>query len=159
MTGRIIGPVKLPYPVPTSAAASAAMRSNRKKDTRPELAIRSALHRRGVRFRLGGVVRTDTLRVAPDLVFRRARLAVFVDGCWWHRCPEHANEPRANTAYWLPKLDRNVTRDRLVDDGLRAAGWTVIRVWEHEDAIAAARLVADELARKAATPKAGLVGR
>ena len=68
----------------------------------------------------------------PDVVFPRARVAVFVDGCFWHCCPEHGTSPRANTAYWLPKLKRNVSRDRAVDDAGRA-GWCVLRAWEHED--------------------------
>lgn len=70
----------------------------------------------------------------PDVVFTRARLAVFVDGCFWHCCPEHGNAPKANTSYWQPKLARNVTRDRLVDAALVAAHWQVLRAWEHEDA-------------------------
>jgi DNA mismatch endonuclease, patch repair protein len=111
-----------------------------------------------VRYRLGGVVLTPTLRVTPDVLFRRARLAVFVDGCWWHRCPDHGTTPRSNTGYWLPKLDRNVDRDRRVDEALGEAGWAVVRIWEHEDAAAAASLIAEELARRAATPEAGLVG-
>jgi DNA mismatch endonuclease, patch repair protein len=138
--------VKLPYPVPTSAGVSAAMRGNRKKNTRPELALRSALHRRGVRFRLGGVVTAGGVRVAPDLVFRQARVAIFVDGCFFHSCPDHGNAPRANVAYWAPKLARNVERDSQVNDALVAEGWTVIRTWEHEDSRAAADRIAATLA-------------
>ena len=74
-------------------------------------------------------------------MFTRAKVAVFVDGCFWHRCPQHGTEPKANAAWWKVKLDRNVDRDRETDQVLTAAGWTVIRVWEHEDPIEAARRV------------------
>src|SRR4051812_7951114 len=121
----------LPYPVPTSAAVSAAMRANRKRDTGPELALRSALHRCGLRYRVGLQIVVGELRVVPDIVFTRAKVAVFVDGCWWHQCPEHANAPRANADYWIPKLASNVVRDRMVNAALRDASWTVIRIWEH----------------------------
>lgn len=122
----------LPYPSPTSDAVSALMRANRKRDTRPELKLRSALHRRGLRFHLGVAITAGDVRVVPDVLFRRRRVALFVDGCWWHRCPEHANTPRANADYWLQKLDSNVERDRRVDAALAEAGWSVMRVWEHE---------------------------
>jgi DNA mismatch endonuclease (patch repair protein) len=82
------------------------------------------------------------VRVRPDAVFPRARIAVFLDGCYWHACEEHGTRPASNTDYWLPKLARNVARDRRVDDALAAAGWTVVRVWEHESAAAAADRVA-----------------
>jgi DNA mismatch endonuclease (patch repair protein) len=108
------------------------MRGNRKRNTRPELALRSALHREGLRFRLDVRIGSPAFKVVPDLVFPRARVAVFVDGCWWHRCPLHANSPRSNTDYWLPKLARNVDRDRRVNDGLASLEWRVIRVWEHD---------------------------
>lgn len=121
------------YPVPSSAAVTAVMRGNRKRDTRPEVAIRSALHRRGLRFRKDVLLRVGDLRVRADVVFPRRRLALFVDGCFWHRCPEHGTSPRANAAYWGPKLDRNVERDRMQTAALRADGWTVVRAWEHED--------------------------
>jgi DNA mismatch endonuclease (patch repair protein) len=125
--------MRQPYPIPTSAAVSAVMRANRKRDTRPELRLRSALHNRGLRFRLGVTIVAENVRVVPDVIFSRARLAVFVDGCWWHGCPEHANTPRSNTAYWVPKLARNVVRDRRVDAALLSAGWAVVRIWEHEN--------------------------
>ena len=124
------------------------MRGNRKRDTRPELALRAVLHRRGLRYRLRYAVVTSGVRVVPDVVFPRHQVAVFVDGCWWHRCPEHANIPRTNAAYWLPKLTRNVERDELVTSSLAGAGWTVIRVWEHEvvrDASAVTERIAEAL--------------
>jgi DNA mismatch endonuclease (patch repair protein) len=108
------------------------MRANRKRDTGPELALRSALHRRRFRYRTGMAITGGGVRVVPDVVFSRRRVAVFVDGCWWHRCPEHGGMPRSNLDYWLPKLDRNVERDRLVNSALAAGGWTVVRIWEHD---------------------------
>ncbi|MFT3865196.1 MAG: very short patch repair endonuclease [Solirubrobacterales bacterium] len=122
----------LPYPKPTSAEVSERMRRNRRRDSRPELALRRELHRRGLRFRVDLPVRVPGRLVRPDIVFTRARLAVFVDGCFWHCCPEHGNLPRANSSYWRPKLARNVARDRAVDSALTSSGWRVLRAWEHE---------------------------
>jgi DNA mismatch endonuclease (patch repair protein) len=107
------------------------MQGNRGIDTQPEFAVRSALHRRGLRFRTN--VAASGGRCRADIVFPRQRIAVFVDGCFWHRCPEHGVSPRTNSSYWEAKLDRNVARDRRNDEALRAAGWTVVRVWEHDD--------------------------
>jgi DNA mismatch endonuclease (patch repair protein) len=78
------------------------------------------------------------VRCRADVVFARARVAVFVDGCFWHRCPQHGTRPRTHSDYWQAKLDRNVARDRRNDDALTDAGWAVVRIWEHEDADAAA---------------------
>lgn len=108
------------------------MRANRRRDTGPELRLRSALHRRGWRFRVDLQVRTGGRRVRPDIVFTRRRVAVFVDGCFWHDCPQHGQRPRANASFWDAKFRRNVERDRTDTDLLERSGWTVIRVWEHE---------------------------
>ncbi|MEV4421947.1 very short patch repair endonuclease [Patulibacter sp. NPDC049589] len=108
------------------------MRANPRRDTKPEIALRSALHRRGLRFRKDLPIRLPERVVRPDVVFTRQRLAVFVDGCFWHCCPIHGNAPKTNTGYWGPKLQRNVDRDHAVNEQLRAAGWTVLRAWEHE---------------------------
>jgi len=94
--------------------------------------LRSELHRRGLRFRKDLPLRVPGRVVRPDVAFTRAGLAVFVDGCFWHACPIHGNQPRVNSAYWRPKLARNVTRDRTVNSALTAAGWGVLRAWEHE---------------------------
>jgi DNA mismatch endonuclease (patch repair protein) len=77
-------------------------------------------------------VRADGLRVHVDVAFTRQRIAVFVDGCFWHSCPQHGTTPSTNPAYWLPKLQANTARDRRVDAALTGAGWTVRRLWEHE---------------------------
>jgi DNA mismatch endonuclease (patch repair protein) len=110
------------------------MRANRSRDTGPELTLRRLLHRRGLRYRAGLRLDLGVRKVRPDIVFTRARVAVFLDGCYWHRCPSHASFPTANAEYWRAKFDRTVSRDRADDAALNDAGWTVIRVWEHEDA-------------------------
>jgi DNA mismatch endonuclease, patch repair protein len=123
----------LPYPHPDDPMVSRRMRSNRRTDTKPEIVLRSHLHGRGLRFRKDHPLRLPERIVRPDVVFMRAQVAVFVDGCFWHCCPEHGNQPGRNTEYWTPKLKRNVDRDRAVDHALGAAGWTIIRAWEHEE--------------------------
>jgi DNA mismatch endonuclease (patch repair protein) len=135
----------LPYPHPTSRQVSERMRRNPRRDTRPEVLLRSELHRQGLRFRKDLPVRLPERVVRPDITFTRARVAVFVDGCFWHVCPLHGNQPRANTDYWRPKLARNVERDRIVDNALREAGWRVLRAWEHEDVATVAERVGAEL--------------
>lgn len=94
--------------------------------------LRRELHRRGLRYRVDAPVPGFPRRRA-DVLFARARVAVFIDGCFWHGCPEHKTTPAANGAWWAAKLARNVERDRETDAHLRALGWTVLRIWEHED--------------------------
>ncbi|MGI8710752.1 MAG: very short patch repair endonuclease [Acidimicrobiales bacterium] len=108
-------------------------KANRRRDTKPEIRIRSNLHRRGLRYRKDLLLRPGEVRVRPDVVFTRMRIAVFVDGCFWHGCPDHQHIPKRNRAYWVPKLRANVDRDRRVDAALVADGWAAIRIWEHED--------------------------
>jgi len=107
------------------------MRANRRVNTKPERLLRSELHRAGLRFRKDMRLDLGDVTVRPDLVFTRARLAVFVDGCFWHQCPDHFQMPRANREYWEPKIARNVERDRAADLALKREGWTVLRFWEH----------------------------
>lgn len=116
----------------TTPATRKAMQGNRSRDTKPELLLRSILHRRGMRYRIAARPLPD-IRHTADLVFRRAKVAVFVDGCFWHGCADHYRRPGSNTDYWDAKVQRNVERDREVDRLLAAAGWTVVRAWEHED--------------------------
>jgi DNA mismatch endonuclease (patch repair protein) len=123
------------------------MKGNRRADTRPEIALRSELHRRGLRFRKEVALRPSRRLRRIDIVFPGVRLAVFLDGCFWHRCAEHGNRPRANTGYWSVKLARNVARDAEINAELAAAGWAVIRVWEHEDVVAAGTRVEREYRR------------
>ena len=129
------------------------MRANRRTDTKPELALRRALHRQGYRFRKDyRLDLADGKRVRPDIAFTARRVAVFVDGCFWHACPEHGSKPAANVWYWEPKLRQNVERDRAADAALAAAGWNVVRVWEHEPLEAAVTAV---LAALAGSERAG----
>jgi DNA mismatch endonuclease, patch repair protein len=108
------------------------MQSNRSTDTGPERVLRSELHREGLRFRKNYRLDLDGFRVRIDVAFPSRRLAVFVDGCFWHRCPQHGTDPRINGAFWERKLQRNVERDTQVEATLAKAGWTVVRCWEHE---------------------------
>jgi len=135
---------RAPYPNPTTVAASRIGKANRKRDTRPEVSLRSALHRRGLRFRKDLLLRcSNGVKVRPDIVFTASRVAVFVDGCFWHGCPDHGTVPRSNVDYWRPKFEANVARDRRADDALAQDGWLVIRVWEHEVDDAVDRVAVD----------------
>lgn len=119
------------------------MRGNRRTGTRPEVALRAELHRRGLRFRKDYFLPIRGARgVRVDIAFTRAQVAVFVDGCFWHGCSEHGHAPRRNTAYWGPKLARNRKRDRVVAERLTEDGWKVLRIWEHTEPAEAADLVA-----------------
>jgi DNA mismatch endonuclease (patch repair protein) len=113
--------------VMTPAQRSRCMSRIRGRNTKPELALRSALWRCGLRFRV-----TTRLPGRPDVVFPTERVAVFVDGCFWHSCPEHRVQPATNAAFWQEKLSANVARDRRADQALAADGWTVLRFWEHD---------------------------
>ncbi|MCQ6251796.1 DNA mismatch endonuclease Vsr [Streptomyces malaysiensis] len=126
---------------PPTPGRSRNMAAIKRRDTRPERAIRSLLHAAGKRYRVDVRLHLEGARPRPDIVFTRARVAVFVDGCFWHCCPEHGRQPGVNGGYWAPKLERNVARDRAADEALTAAGWTVVRVWEHEPPQEAARRI------------------
>lgn len=121
----------------SSAANRKTMQANRSRDTRPELAVRSAVHARGLRYRVA-VRPIRGVRRSADLVFTRARVAVFLDGCFWHGCPDHFHLPATNQAYWGPKIAGNAARDAETDRLLVAEGWTVLRFWEHTLALEAA---------------------
>jgi DNA mismatch endonuclease (patch repair protein) len=128
-----------------SAGRRRNMRAIRRRDTKPEIALRSALHRAGFRYRCDFRIDLPVGRVRPDIVFTRRRVAVFIDGCFWHSCPTHGSSPKANEAYWSPKLARNRERDIRNTDLLKQAGWKVVRVWEHVPTDAAMRAVAEVL--------------
>lgn len=117
-------------------------RANRRVDTLPEVRLRSVLHRRGFRFRKNALIRLPETSVRPDIVFSRVKVAVFVDGCFWHRCPTHGGTPKSHVHYWTEKFERIVQRDCRVNMQLDAAGWTVVRLWEHLEADEAADIVA-----------------
>lgn len=118
-------------PTPLSTTVSDQMKRMPRASSGPELAIRKELHRRGLRFR----VNYSKLPGRPDIVFTRARVAVFIDGCFWHACPEHGILPKNNREWWRVKLARNVERDAEKDIVLRDHGWIVLHFWEHENPI------------------------
>jgi len=146
-----------PRPV-TDAATSARMSRQRRTGTAPELALRRELHRRGLRYFVDRAPIRGQRRRA-DVVFPRRKVAVYVDGCFWHRCPQHATNPKNNAEWWAAKLAGNVARDRTTDQTLHAAGWQVVRIWEHEDAAAAADRVQAALDVLSAAPGPGTVAR
>jgi DNA mismatch endonuclease (patch repair protein) len=134
------------HPSPLSEDVSRRMSVTRGRDTAPERALRSAVHHLGLRFYVDRAPLAGTRRRA-DLLFTRARVAVYVDGCFWHGCPEHATWPRHNADYWREKIETNRGRDEATNAQLTAAGWTVIRIWEHEDPEHAAARVAAAVRR------------
>ncbi len=123
------------------------MQQQRRRDTRPEVALRRSLHAAGLRYRVELPV-IPTLRRRADIVFGPAKVAVFVDGCFWHMCPQHATSPKANADWWRQKLERNRERDRDTDRMLLAQGWLPVRVWEHENMAEAAVRVAEAVRRR-----------
>ncbi|MCE0507437.1 very short patch repair endonuclease [Microbacterium sp. KKR3/1] len=106
------------------------MRGNRSRDTKPEVEVRRLLHRRGFRYRVQ-VRPIASLRRTADIAFVRRRIAIFIDGCFWHGCPDHYVESKSNTKYWGAKISANVSRDSDTNSVLEAAGWTVLRFWTH----------------------------
>lgn len=107
------------------------MRANRSRDTGPELAVRRLLHASGLRYRVDAQP-LPALRRKADIVFPRPKVAVFIDGCFWHGCAEHFVQPKANAEYWEQKIQRNRARDAATTELLIEQGWTVLRYWEHE---------------------------
>jgi DNA mismatch endonuclease (patch repair protein) len=117
------------------------MKSQRQRDTAAETALRSLLHRRGLRFRVHYAL--PNLRRRADIAFPRQRIAVFVDGCFWHGCPQHGTWPKQNADWWRAKIEANRRRDADTDARLAAAGWLSVRVWEHDEPAEAVERVAD----------------
>lgn len=117
---------------PVSPAVRRNMQANRGRDTGPEMLIRSALHAMGLRFRVAQPLPFDRRRRA-DITFTRVGLYVFVDGCFWHHCPEHFVTPKTRTDFWMTKILGNEARDAETNERIRQAGGTVIRIWEHDD--------------------------
>jgi len=119
-------------PIPSSEAALKRMQAAKPRDTAPEKALRSALYKKGLRFRVD-VKPVKELNRRADIVFRSAKVAVFVDGCFWHGCPIHGTQAKANATFWRNKITQNQKRDANTTKRLREADWKVIRVWEHEN--------------------------
>lgn len=128
-------------PRPTTENARRTMRANKRKDTAPELAVRRRLHAAGLRYRVDFPADETDKRRRADIVFTRARIAIFIDGCFWHGCPLHFVPPKRNAEYWGPKIAKNMERDITSSERLRAAGWQVLRFWEHEDPTAVAAII------------------
>lgn len=124
------------------------MQANKSRDTKPELALRRALYASGFRYRLC-IRPVPEIRRTADIVFRKARVAVEVRGCFWHGCPQHYRQPRANSDYWSEKIEKNVKRDQVMDELLTQAGWTIIVVWEHEDIAQAVVRISEILSQMA----------
>jgi DNA mismatch endonuclease (patch repair protein) len=157
--------VPVPGQLTTSASRSWAssetvrrqMQANKGRDTKPELALRSRIHRTGLRYKVG-IRPLPGIRRTADMVFTRARVAVFMDGCYWHGCPDHYRPARRNEKFWREKIDGNRARDAETDRLLRDAGWTVVRVWEHEELEAAAERVRTAVLSKQSKHPARAVG-
>nr|HVE45316.1 very short patch repair endonuclease [Acidimicrobiales bacterium] len=137
----------MPAPVPSSLAVRARFQRQARRDTGPELAVRRAVHAVGLRYRVDHRP-LPSFRRSADLVFPGERVAVFVDGCFWHACPYHRSAPKANADWWQAKLDRTVARDRDSDRHLASEGWVVVRVWEHEHPGKAALRIAQAVRRR-----------
>lgn len=135
-------------PEPLDDTTRRRMKAVRRRDTKPELALRTELHRRGLRYFVDRAPLPGFRRRA-DLVFPRARVAVYVDGCFWHGCPIHGTWPKNNADWWKAKIEANQQRDRDTDTALQAAGWITVRVWEHEDPVSAADRVAAAVRQRA----------
>ncbi|MFH9401397.1 very short patch repair endonuclease [Streptomyces sp. NPDC017638] len=145
---------ELPWEPPAGSwASSAARRRNmqaiRSRDTKPETLVRRLVHARGLRYRVAARPLPDLRRTA-DMVFGPAKVAVFIDGCYWHGCPEHYVPPKTNSGYWSEKVVRNVERDRDTNQRLESAGWLVLRFWEHEPSDACADKIAAAVRRRRA---------
>ncbi|MFC8856161.1 very short patch repair endonuclease [Streptomyces sp. NPDC057144] len=125
------------------------MQAIRSRDTKPEWLIRRLVHAQGLRYRVGAKP-LPGLRRTADMVFRPAKVAVFIDGCYWHGCPEHYVPPKTNAGYWSDKVARNMARDRDTDQRLAKAGWTVLRFWEHEPSTDCADRIAAEVRKRRA---------
>jgi DNA mismatch endonuclease (patch repair protein) len=133
-------------PEASSPEALRRMKRQRRFDTRPEIAIRRLVHAKGLRYRVDAVLPVVGVRRRADMLFGRSKVAVFVDGCYWHSCPDHGTKPKANAEWWAEKLAANVSRDRDTDRRLAAVGWAVLRIWEHEEAESTAQKI-DKLVR------------
>lgn len=138
----------------SSEGTRRSMLGNVRRDTRPELLVRQELHRRGLRYRVDYPLPMAPRRRA-DIVFTRVRIAVFIDGCFWHGCPTHGTSPARNRDYWGPKLDRNRARDVETTRLLTDAGWLVLRYWEHESARDVADSIEQTYRSLAATSRSG----
>lgn len=136
-----------PHPGASSADVARRMSTLRRRDNVPEMAVRRLLHARGARYRVCFRI-PEQRRRTIDIAFLGARLAVYIDGCFWHGCPEHLHIPKANAAWWVAKLDMNRARDASATAQLESLGWRVLRFWEHEDPATVVSAILDQLAQR-----------
>jgi DNA mismatch endonuclease (patch repair protein) len=140
----------------TSSQARSVMQGNRSRDTQPELAVRQLLYRAGLRYRID-YRPIGNLRRKADIAFPTFRIAVFIDGCFWHGCPLHYVPSKSNTEYWLPKIDANRARDIETNRVLSDHDWTVFRFWAHEDpAVTANSIIGAVKAARATASRVGV---
>ncbi|WP_329616071.1 very short patch repair endonuclease [Streptomyces brevispora] len=142
---------------PSSPGVSARMSRQASRNTAPEVAVRKLLHASGYRYRLNERVPHMSRRTI-DIAFTRAKVAVFLDGCFWHGCPEHATQPKSNAEWWRQKLDRNMARDAETTAHLVTEGWTVLRFWEHQPPVQVADQVAEVVDRERPAKRTGPEG-
>ncbi|WP_326697689.1 very short patch repair endonuclease [Streptomyces sp. NBC_01754] len=142
---------------PSSPSVSARMSRQARRDTAPEVAVRKLLHASGYRYRLNERVPHMSRRTI-DIAFTRAKVAVFLDGCFWHGCPDHATQPKSNAEWWRQKLDKNMARDAETTAHLAAEGWTVLRFWEHQSPSQVAEVVAEAVDRERSARRTGQGG-
>lgn len=132
----------------SSEGVRKSMQANKGRDTKPELALRRAVHALGLRYRVS-MRPLPSIRRTADLTFSRVKVAVFLDGCFWHGCPEHHTQSATNSEFWAEKVRRNRERDQETNRLLTEAGWSVIRIWEHEDPeVGAARIAQEVISRR-----------
>lgn len=134
-------------PKPSSLAAHNRMVAQRQRDTEAELHVRRILFRKGMRYRVDYPVLHKPLRRA-DIAFMGVKVAVFIDGCFWHGCPVHGTRAKANAAFWDDKISTNQKRDKDTNNRLKEQGWSVIRIWEHEDPEKAAKKIEKEVRQR-----------
>lgn len=137
----------MPSPAASSAAVRKRMQRTRQRDTPAELRLRRLLHAMGLRYFVDAKPLAGSPRRA-DIVFPRAKVVVFVDGCFWHGCPVHGTWPKANQDFWRAKLLANMQRDENTNQQLSAQGWLVIRVWQHEDPAIVAPRIAEHVRQR-----------
>ena len=147
LSGASSHPKRARTPTPPSASTARRLKAQKREDTAPELAVRRELFARGLRYRLHQTILPGS-RTRADIVFRAARVAVDVRGCFWHGCPEHGTTPKSNRDWWVEKLGQNRRRDESTEEALRAAGWQVVVIWEHEDVMEAADRIEDLVRRQ-----------
>lgn len=145
-------PVTVGKPPASSDEVRRRMSLTPRRDTGPELAVRRALHRLGLRYRVDAPVPGVGVRRRADLIFGPARVAVFIDGCFWHACPDHLRPASVNGQWWAEKLANTAARDRDTDERIRCAGWLALRFWEHEDPELVAGRIATEVRRRRQVP-------